>query len=143
MGMFAVPFVNHRDFIRDDVLVFHRVQGQIHTRHCPHFACPQAASVHNMFGVNCAFVRHNIPCAISALIGFNDFAMGFDCGAAHARGLGIGMCRATWIKVTIQWIIERPDNPIGVRNGRDIANFIWTNDLRIKPHVPMLGPFRQ
>ena len=96
-----------------------------------------------MLGVNCVFIRHNIPCAISELIGFNDLAMGFDCGSTHPRGLGIGVCCATWIKVTIQRIIKRADNPIGVRNGGNIANFIWANDLRIKPHVAMLGPFRQ
>ena len=143
MGMFAVAFINHGDFIGNNVLVLHRVQGQIHACHGPHFACPQAASVYDVFGVNGAFIRHNIPCAIGALIGFNDLAMGFDCCAPHPRGLGIGVCRATWIKVTIQWIIKRTDNPIGVRNGRNIANFIWADDLRIKAHVAMLGPFRQ
>ena len=141
--MFIVPFIDHRDFIRHDILVFHRMQGQIHTRHGPNLACPQAASVHDMFGVNGAFICYNIPCTIGALIGFNDLAMRFDCGTAHPRGLGIGVGGATGIKVTIQWIIKRPDNPIGVRNGSNIANFIWANDLRIKAHIAMLGPFGQ
>ena len=96
-----------------------------------------------MFSVNSALIRHNIPCAIGALIGFNHFAVGFDSGATHARSLGIGVCCTAGIQMTIQWIIKRADNTVGICNGRNVANFIGSNNLCIQPHVTMLGPFCQ
>ena len=40
MGMFMIAVVNFGNIIRDDILMFHRMQGQVNTRHRAHFACP-------------------------------------------------------------------------------------------------------
>ena len=96
-----------------------------------------------MFGVDRTFVCHHIPCAIGALVGFLDLAMGFDRRAPHAGRLGIGMCCARGVKVAIERIIKRSKDAIGIGDRRDFFDIIWTNDLGFQTHVTVLGPLGQ
>lgn len=124
-------------------LVFHRMQRHVHACHCAHFARPQATRVNHMFGMNGAFVRDHVPCAIRPLIGFTHHAVGFNCCSAHAGRFGIGMGGSRWIKVPIQRIVQTADNALHIGDRGDFFDFFGSDDLGFKPHVAVLGPFSE
>ena len=90
--MFGLALIDLGGFVRHDVLVFHRVQRQVDTRHRANFACPQTTSVDHMLCMDCAFVGDHVPRAIRARVGFLHHDMRFNRSPTHACGLGIGMC---------------------------------------------------
>ena len=91
LDAFGHHIADQGHFVSDDILVFHGVQGEIDASHGPDFARPEATCVDHMFGMDRAFVCDHIPCAIGALVGLFDHGVRLDRGAAHARGLGIGV----------------------------------------------------
>ena len=109
----------------------------------PDFARPEAACVDHMFGVDRAFVGDHIPCAIRALVGLFDHAVGFDRGAAHAGGFGIGVGCARGIKVPIKRIIKPANDAIEIGDGRDFLDFVGADDLCFQPHEAVLGALGQ
>ena len=108
----AVHLVNFRHIIGDDILVFHRVKRGVCACHCGNFAGPKAACVHHMLGVDRTLVGDDIPCAVGTLVGFFDLGVQFNRGPTHARGLGIGVCGARRIEVSIKRIIKGTNDTI-------------------------------
>ena len=96
-----------------------------------------------MFGVDRAFFGDHIPCAISALVCFNNLAMGFDGRPTHTRGLGIGMRGTRRVKMAVQRIVKRADDAIQIGDRGDFGDFLGPDDFCFQSHVPMLGAFRQ
>ena len=143
MRMFRVTLVNLGDFVGDDILVLHRVQRQVNPGHRAHFARPETAGIHHMLGMHRALVGDHIPCAIAALYCFAHHAMGFNRGAAHARGLCIGMGGARGIKMAVERIIKPAKDAVDIGHRRDFGDLLRGHDMGIKPHVAMLGALGQ
>ena len=98
-----------RDVIRDQVLVLHREDGQLKTGHTTDFACPQAAGVHDVLGVDGALFGDHIPRAIRALHGVDDAVLTNDFRTTDLRGLGVGVRHAIWIDVAFDGVVHRAD----------------------------------
>ncbi len=145
MRMFAACVDDRGDFrhlIGDDILVLHRVQREVDAGHCTDLARPKTACVDDMFGVHGALVRDHIPAAVGALVGLYHLAVGFDRGAAHARGLGVGVGGAGGIKVAVERIIKPANNAVDIGHWRDLGDVFGRDDLCLQPHETVLGAFR-
>ena len=66
------------------------------------------------------------------------YAMCFDQRAAHARRVGLGMGGAGGIKVAVNWIVKRPNNPLCVGEWSYLLNLCRTNKFSIHAHKPVL-----
>ena len=106
MWQLAFTLVDLWRIVGNQVLVFHRMQRQVNACQGADFACPQSARVDNVLGVNCAVFRDDIPRTIGSLIGFQHWIMKHNFSACHFGCFGIGVCRAAWVQMSIQWIIE-------------------------------------
>ena len=91
MGVLGVTLINFGDFIGDEVLMLHRVEGQGKACHRAHLTRPKARGVYDMLSVDRALVGDHIPCPIGAWVGFQHFGVGLDRSPAHPRGLGVGV----------------------------------------------------
>ena len=96
-----------------------------------------------MLGVDRALVRDHVPRAIRALVGLAHHALRFNRRPAHARRLGIGVGGAGGVKVPVQRIIKRADDPVEVGDRGDLADFFGADDFGVQPHKAVLGPFGQ
>ena len=141
MRVFAAQFINFGNILGHKILMFHRMQREIDAGHFADFACPKPGGVHHMLGVNCAFVRHHIPCAVRALIGLAHHTMRLDNRPTHPGCLGIGVGRAGGVQMPIERVIQGADNPIQIGDRADRANFIRPQNLGIQAHVAVFGAF--
>ena len=56
-----------RQIVGDDVLVFHREDGQLEPHHATDLAGPKAAGVDDVLGMHVALLGDHIPAAVGAL----------------------------------------------------------------------------
>ena len=145
MGEFAARFQDVHDLgdvIGDKILVGHRQKRQVNPRHRADFARPKAAGVDQMFTGDGALFGHHIPAAISALVGGQHTVVQHNLGPAHAGGFGIGVGGARGVKVTVQRVIKRADDPFEVDHAiGQLGDFLRAEDLGVQPHIAMLGAF--
>ena len=100
------------NFFSYNILVLHWQKWEVNSGHSSNFTRPKTRSIHNMFGMNAAFVSYNIPSSIWTLIGLEDLTMCLDRGPPHARCLGVGMSCARGIEMAVQGIIKRTNYSI-------------------------------
>ena len=142
-----VPVLHHLDDQRNlfghDVLVFHRMQGKVNSGHCTHFPRPQTTRIHDVFRVDRALVRDDVPGAVGALVGLAHHALRFDRGPTHASRFCIGVGGPRRVEMPIQRVIQPADDAIDICDRRDLLDLLGTDDFGIKPHEAVFGPFGQ
>ena len=82
-----------------------------------------------MLCVHSAFICHQIPSAIGALRGGEDFAMGLNMRPSHSGGLSIGMGCARWVEMPIKRIIKPADDPLNIGHRGYFCDLVRADDL--------------
>ncbi len=126
------------DRVRDQVMVLHGLNRQMHACELGHLAGPQAARVDDNLGVDAAPRRHHIPAAIGTLIGFQHRRIGVVVSAVHARGLGISVGDTGRIDVAVQRIPQGGDVMGGIDQRMAAGGLLHRDKLLIETHVARL-----
>ncbi len=92
--------------------------------------------------VDGSLVGDNIPAAVRALVGLDYLAVGFNRGAAHAGGLGIGVGGSRGVQVAVQRVIKPANDPFDIGRRSDFGNLFGADDFGFQPHDAMLGALR-
>ena len=124
----------------NQVLVLHRVAGQVHPRHLPHLPRPQARRVDHVFGVHRALHGHHVPVPAGAGAKLAHRVAQHDLRALHPGALRIRLRGAGGVEVAVQGIVERAEHPGGAGDRREPRDLLRPHDLGVEPHVAMLGP---
>ena len=139
VGMLGIAFGDHRNIVRDNILMLHGMQRQIDSGHSSYFTCPQACRIHHVLGDHGTLVSDNFPATIRAWNGFGHLGMQLNLGAVKACCLCIGMGCARRVKMAIQRIVKPTKHTMGVGRWRDFFDLCRGQYLGIQSHVAMLG----
>ncbi len=88
------PLCDQGDFVGDQVVVLHRLYGQMHARHMADLTRPKTTAVDDLFGVDLPLWRGQIPRAVRALGHCCHTTMGEILCAINAGRLSKCVCGA-------------------------------------------------
>ncbi len=120
----------------DQVLMFHRQDGQFESDHAPHFARPQTRGIHDMFGVHVALIGNHVPGTVGAGFKIRNPGMTHDFSAAELRGFCVGVGNAIRIDVTFNRIVHRACEMLFLEQRKQRRRLVDRNDLQIHAKIP-------
>ena len=89
-GNFEIQLFEFGDRVRDQIVMVKRADGQFNACHAPHLLGPKASGIDHMFGVDRAFLGHDLP-AVCSLVQLQHPVMLYDFGAVFLGGSRIGV----------------------------------------------------
>ena len=138
----GVALVHLGQIAGDQVLVLHRVAGQVHPGHRADLARPQARRVDHVLGVHRALHRHHVPMPVRTGAKLPHRVAQHDLRALHPGALRIRLRGAGGVEVAVEGIVERPEQSGGVGDRREARDLLRPHDLGVEPHVAVLGALR-
>ena len=113
-----------RQVLGDQVVVLHRDQRQVDADEMAALASPQAASIHDMLGLDGPLVRHDEPGAASRARQLDHPGVAVDLGATLAGRPGIGVRGARRIQMPFHRIEDRPIDAARVHDRAALADLL-------------------
>ena len=135
----GVALVDLGEVVGDEVLMLHRVARQVDAGHLAHFARPQPRRVDDVLGVHGALRGHHVPASVGARVELADRIAQHDLRPLHARPPGVRLGGAGGVEVTVERIVERPEQSLGVRDRGEPRDLHRPHDLGLESHVAVLG----
>ena len=117
------------------VVVFHREHRQLESGHAADFACPEATRVDDVFGVDVALVRDDVPRAVLALLQVGRPGVGVDLGAAVACADGIGVRDAVGVHAAFVLVVQRADEVLLFEQRIQFLCFLHGDHLHVHAEV--------
>ena len=104
--------------------MLHRRHRQVNTCHETKLFGPKTARIDHVFGVNCAFFGHNIPCSIGALLQLKHTVAKDDICPPPLGRTGIRVGRTVRVYVPLIAVIKTAQNIVSANNAaRDLGDF--------------------
>ena len=137
----GVALADLRKIVGDEVLVLHRMARQVDAGHLAYLPRPQPRRVDHVLGVHRALDGHHVPASVGARAKPLHRVAQHDLRPPHARPSCIRLGRARRVEVTVERVVERPEQALRVRDRREPRDLLRPHDLGLEPHVAVLGPF--
>ena len=135
----GVALVDLGEVVGHEVLVLHRVAGQVDAGHLAHLPRPEPRRVDDVLGVDGAVPGHHVPASVGARVELAHRVAEHDLRPLHACPPGVRLGGAGGVEVPVEGIVERSEKSLGVRDGREPRDLRRPDDLGLEPHVAVLG----
>ena len=114
-----------RHVLGDEVLMFHRQNGQLEPDHASDFACPQPRHV--------AMIGDHVPGAIGTRLEVGDTRVPGDLGPADLSRLRVGMGHAVGVDMAFDRVVHRAREMPRIHQWKALYRLLDRDDLQVHP----------
>ena len=127
----AVPFDQFVDFPGQQIVMFHRHDGNVHAGHGPHFPGPEPGRVDDVLTLDVSLVGNDGPGAVRLVHQVLDHRVHVDLGAALARSPGQRLGRAVGIDVAFVAVEQPTDDVGGVHDRAELDDLVRCQQMAV------------
>ena len=137
----AAPGVLHLvNAFGQQIVMLHRLHGDVQPGHMPDLPRPEAAAVDDIFRVHHALGRGHVPCPVGALGRRRHRRMGEILRTIVAGRFGEGVGRAGRVQIAVLIVPERGVIVLRVDQRVAILQFLQVDPFLMKAHIARLRP---
>ena len=128
-----------RQVLGDDVLVFHREDGEFEPDHAADLTRPQSPGIDNMLGVDVALFGDDVPAAVGALLEIDHAVLAHDLGTAELRRLGVGVRHAVRVDMAFDGVVDGAHEMPFVDERMTLFGLRHVDELEVHAEVATTG----